>query len=110
MTTATQIPNVPLPADGTAVGQWNLDDGSHFQGRIKRSVLTTYGALVTVETAGDQWHDGRVDRYIRPLHSRWSHDFFSFFEWPLGVAALATVSMVPLGSATDTSSPLLNCQ
>ena len=68
VTTATPIPNVALPADdATAVGEWNLDDGN---------------AILTVETAGDQWRDGCVDRYInvtgRLGTRRICHDFFSF--------------------------------
>lgn len=48
-TTPTTTPNVPLPTQARRHRGRNLDDGN---------------ALVTVETAGDQWRDGRVDRHI----------------------------------------------
>lgn len=65
--------NAPLPADdATAIGEWNLDDDN---------------ALVTVETAGDQWRNGCVDRYInvtgRLGTRRNCHDFFSLANGPL---------------------------
>ena len=68
MTTApTTTPNVPLPAGATAVGEWALDGGNarHFRGTTRRTIITTYGgAALTIETAGEQWVDGRIDRYI----------------------------------------------
>jgi hypothetical protein len=78
MTTATPIPNVPLPAGGTAVGQWNLAFGNarHFQGRIKRSVLTTYGRLGTLTTVEARAIAADLLAAVDDLDR--SHDFFSF--------------------------------
>jgi hypothetical protein len=73
MTTTTitteDLADVPHPAGATHVAEWyeELDGGAtrHFQGTL-RQVPEVYGGApeYDVLTAGDQTHDGTVDRYF----------------------------------------------
>jgi hypothetical protein len=65
MTTTPTTSSVPRPAGASHVGERRLDSGTarRFWG-VERVTVNKHGDDVRAEVAGEQWRDGRTDRWV----------------------------------------------